>query len=319
MPHDAIDPIPVLCAIVTALQTLVTRRISVFDPAVITIARIEAGTTDNVIPEDGRLWGTLRTLSEHTRAVAHQGIHDVAEHVALAHGARAEVTVEKGFPVTVCDGRVAELAERTARALYGEDGWFTMKTPMMGAEDFSYVLQKTPGAMAFLGAAPEGGDYRTCCALHSNRMDSERRRHGPRHRHALRHGRGDAFGGSATLKVRAQPQGERWTGVEREVKLGCRAARETDRGIQWRSQGFVLGSRWRSWSRRSKPKLRVFHRPRTSVGCRWATPPASRPMPGFAALLSMTRRRTLPSAPISCVWPGPPPASGTRPTIPIAG
>jgi hippurate hydrolase len=170
MPHDAIDPIPVLCAIVTALQTLVTRRISVFDPAVITIAHIEAGTTDNVIPEDGRLWGTLRTLSEHTRAIAHEGIRSVAEHVALAHGARAEVLIEKGFPVTVCDGRVADLAERTARALYGEDGWVTMKNPMMGAEDFSYVLQKTPGAMAFLGAAPQGGDYRTCCALHSNRM-----------------------------------------------------------------------------------------------------------------------------------------------------
>ena len=94
----------------------------------------------------------------------------VAEHVALAHGARAEVVIEKGFPVTVCDGRVAELAERTAHALYGDDGWVTMKNPMMGAEDFSYVLQKTPGAMAFLGAAPQGGDYRTCCALHSNRM-----------------------------------------------------------------------------------------------------------------------------------------------------
>ena len=68
MPHDALDPIPVLCAIVTGLQTMVTRTIAVSDPAVVTIARMEAGTTDNIIPEDGRLWGTLRTLSEHTRA-----------------------------------------------------------------------------------------------------------------------------------------------------------------------------------------------------------------------------------------------------------
>ena len=170
MPQDARDPIPVLCEIVTALQTMVTRTIAVSDPAVITIARIEAGTTDNVIPEHGRAWGTLRTLSERTRAHAQAGIRRVAEHVAAAHGLTAEVEIDQGFPVTVCDGRVTDLAVRTARALYGDDGWVTMTHPMMGAEDFSYVLQKTPGAMAFLGAAPEGGDYRTCCALHSNRM-----------------------------------------------------------------------------------------------------------------------------------------------------
>lgn len=170
MPQDALDPVPILCEIVTALQAMVTRRISVFDPAVITIARIEAGTTDNVIPEDGRLWGTLRTLSERTRETAHTGIRRVAEHVAAAHGAEAQVEIDRGFPVTVCDSRVSDLAARTARALFGEQGWMSMPHPMMGAEDFSYVLQKAPGAMAFIGATPEGGDWRTCCALHSNRM-----------------------------------------------------------------------------------------------------------------------------------------------------
>jgi hippurate hydrolase len=170
MPQDALDPTPIACEIVTALQTMVTRRISVFDPAVITIARVEAGTTDNIIPECARLWGTLRTLSERTRATAYDGIRRVAENIAAAHGAIAEVDIEPGFPVTVCDGRVVDLAARTARALFGEHGWVTMPNPLMGAEDFSYILQKLPGAMAFLGAAPEGGDYRTCCALHSNRM-----------------------------------------------------------------------------------------------------------------------------------------------------
>ena len=170
MPQDALDPIPVLCEIVTALQAFVTRRVSVFEPAVITVAHITAGTTSNVIPEDGRLLGTIRTLSERTRATVHEGVRRLAEHIAAAHGARAEVEIEQGFPVTVCDGRITELAARTARALFGEEGWVTMTNPLMGAEDFSYVLQKAPGAMAFLGAAPEGGDYRTCCALHSNRM-----------------------------------------------------------------------------------------------------------------------------------------------------
>ncbi|HEY5288850.1 MAG TPA: M20 family metallopeptidase [Caulobacteraceae bacterium] len=170
MPHDAHDPIPVLCEIVTALQAMVTRRVPVFEPAVITIAHINAGTTSNVIPEDGRLLGTIRTFSERTRKEVHDGARRVAEHVAAAHGMRCEVEIEHGFPVTVCDGRVTDLAARTAAALFGEEAWISMPHPMMGDEDFSYVLQKVPGAMAFLGAAPHGGDYRTCCALHSNRM-----------------------------------------------------------------------------------------------------------------------------------------------------
>ncbi len=170
MPHDALDPIPVACEIVTALQSFITRRISVFNPAVLTIAKITSGTTHNVIPEEAELLGTLRTLSEHARLTAHEGIERVARNIAAAHGAEAEVEITTGFPVTVCDGRIVDLAERTAKALFGEDAWMSMANPLMGAEDFSYVLNKVPGAMAFLGAAPEGGDWRTCCALHSNRM-----------------------------------------------------------------------------------------------------------------------------------------------------
>ncbi len=170
MPQDALDPIPIACEVVTALQVAMTRQIGIVDPAVITIARIEAGTTDNIIPENARLWGTLRTLSERSRAKAHEMIHRVAKGVAAAHGAEADVEIETGFPVTVTDSRAVVLAERTARALFGEGGWRAMAQPMMGAEDFSYVLQKAPGVMAFLGAVPEGGDYHTCCALHSNRM-----------------------------------------------------------------------------------------------------------------------------------------------------
>ena len=171
MPHDAVDPIPVACEIVTALQTFITRRISVFDPAVITIAHIDAGTTTNIIPETALMRGTVRTLSEHSRAKAHEGIEQVAAGIAAAHGCTATTEIERGFPVTVCNGAAVELAERTAKALYGEDAWITMPNPMMGAEDFSYVLQKVPGMMAFIGGAPvDAPDFRSCCALHSNRM-----------------------------------------------------------------------------------------------------------------------------------------------------
>jgi hippurate hydrolase len=170
MPYDALDPVPIACEIVLALQTMVTRRTSVFDPAVITIPHIEAGSADNVIPETANLWGTLRTLSEPTRQLVHEAIEGVVHNIAAAHGAEAALEIRTGFPVTVCDGRVVDLVEAAAKTLFGDDGWMRMAHPIMGAEDFAYVLQKVPGAMAFLGAAPMGGDFRRCCGLHSNRM-----------------------------------------------------------------------------------------------------------------------------------------------------
>ncbi|MGL4541745.1 MAG: M20 metallopeptidase family protein [Polymorphobacter sp.] len=170
MPHDALDPIPVACAIVGAIQTYITRTISVFDPAVVTFGRIEAGSTDNVIPAEARMWGTLRTLSERTRAMMHDGLKAIVEHTALAYGATAEIEIETGFPVTVCDARAAALAQRTVEDMFGADGWATMPTPMMGAEDFAYVLQRAPGAMMFLGAAPVATGWHSCCGLHSNHM-----------------------------------------------------------------------------------------------------------------------------------------------------
>ncbi len=169
-PHDAVDPIPVACELVTALQAMITRRVPAFDPAVLTIAHIRAGSTNNVIPETAFVEGTIRTFSEKTRAIVREGMTRVTQHIAAAHMCEADLKIIPGFPVTICDSRAATLGRRMAKALYGEDAWFEMPSPMMGAEDFSYVLQKTPGAMMFLGASPEGGDWRTCCALHSNRM-----------------------------------------------------------------------------------------------------------------------------------------------------
>jgi len=170
MPHDALDPIPVACEIVTALQTFVTRRMPVFDPVVVTIARIEAGTTDNVIPETASLLGTIRTLSAENRAAVHAGLRTLAEGIAAAHGAVARVDIELGFPVTRCDGRAVALGRHVVEQLYGAATWRPLPAPVMGAEDFSYVLEKTPGAMFFLGASTEGSDWRSCCGLHSNRM-----------------------------------------------------------------------------------------------------------------------------------------------------
>jgi hippurate hydrolase len=170
MPHDALDPIPVACEIVSAIQTFVTRRMPVFDPVVVTIAQIQAGTTDNVIPETATMLGTIRTLSAENRAAVRTGLRTLAEGIAAAHGARATVEIESGFPVTRCDPRAVALGRRVVGELYGEQSWHTLPAPVMGAEDFSYVLEKTPGAMLFVGASAAGSDFRSCCGLHSNRM-----------------------------------------------------------------------------------------------------------------------------------------------------
>jgi hippurate hydrolase len=166
-PHDCLDPIPIACEIVQAFQTLVTRRVSVFDPAVLTIAKIEAGTTRNVIPETASLLGTVRTVSETTREQMLAGIRRVAEGVAAAHGADVTVELIRGYPVTVNDARFAGFVLDTARELLGADRTHEMRHPVMGSEDFSYVLQRVPGAMANLGTRPDTG---TAFPNHSNRM-----------------------------------------------------------------------------------------------------------------------------------------------------
>jgi amidohydrolase len=170
MPHDAVDPVPIACAIVLGIQALVTRQVSVFDPVVVTIGKIESGTTDNVIPETARMLGTIRTLSTRTRSSIQAALKQLCDGIAAAHGATAEVWIEEGFPVTNCDARAVALGRETAITLFGEDGWQTMESPVMGGEDFAYVLEKVPGAMFFLGASHKGSDWRQCCGLHSNHM-----------------------------------------------------------------------------------------------------------------------------------------------------
>jgi hippurate hydrolase len=170
MPHQALDPIPVACEIVTAIQTMITRRVDAFDPAVVTIAKIGAGTTDNVIPETAILTGTIRAVSERTREGVIEDLERLATLISAAHGATAEVEVWGGYPVTVNDDAAARFALDTAGALFGAKSAFELPTPVMGAEDWSYVLQQVPGSMAFLGTRPSGIAPADVAPNHSNRM-----------------------------------------------------------------------------------------------------------------------------------------------------
>jgi amidohydrolase len=170
-PHWATDPVPVACEIVLALQSMVTRTVDAFDPAVLTVAQLRAGTTNNVIPEQAHLVGTLRAVSERTRHAVWERIRTVADGIAAAHGCRADVAVIEGYPVTVNDAAFTEFAAGVTREVVGERRLVPMPAPVMGAEDFSYLLRKVPGAMFFLGVCPpEHDDPFSAPACHSNRM-----------------------------------------------------------------------------------------------------------------------------------------------------
>jgi amidohydrolase len=171
MPHLAVDPVPVACEIGLALHAMVTRRANVFDPIVLTCGKIVAGTASNVIPEVVEMLGTLRTTSEAARDNAHQGIRRVATNIAAAHLCEADVTIRRGYPVTVNDAGFVEFARGVATDLVGAENYIDLPAPFMGAEDFSYVLQRMPGCMMFLGVMPDGHDgHDHVASCHSNRM-----------------------------------------------------------------------------------------------------------------------------------------------------
>jgi hippurate hydrolase len=169
-PHRALDPIPIACEIVMALQLMVTRRIDAFDPSIITIGRISAGTTNNVIPECAEIEGTIRAVSERTRAKVHEGVRRVAEGIAAAHEGEVAVDVQLGYPVTKNSDTFTEFSMDVARDVVGADRVIRLPNPVMGAEDFSYVIDRVPGTMMFIGGTPPDRNAATAAPNHSNRV-----------------------------------------------------------------------------------------------------------------------------------------------------
>ncbi|MDH6134164.1 amidohydrolase [Kitasatospora sp. MAA4] len=155
-PHRAKDPIPAACEMVTALQTMVTRQFDVFDPVVITVGLLQAGTQRNVIPETARFEATVRSFSAEARSKVADTVVELVRAIAVAHGLRAEVEYVPGYPVTVTDGPETDFLADTVREVFGEERFRTMANPMTGAEDFSRVLDAVPGSFVWLGAAPKG-------------------------------------------------------------------------------------------------------------------------------------------------------------------
>ncbi|QDP19195.1 M20 metallopeptidase family protein [Sphingomonas xanthus] len=165
MPHEAIDPIPAASEIVLALQAEVARRNPVHDPIVLSITCINAGSAHNVLPDAVEMQGTLRALSAEGRERGRAAFDRVCTHVAAAHGCQAEISIVPGYPPTLNDPRAVALV----RTIAG-DAFRDLPSPSMGGEDFSYVLRKVPGAMAFLGVAAVGQESGHCAPLHNPAM-----------------------------------------------------------------------------------------------------------------------------------------------------
>jgi len=152
---------------VTALQAFVTRRFDVFDPVVITVGSIHAGTARNVIPDEATFSATARSYSPESRTRLREETLRLVQNIAHAHGLTVEAEYAEGYPVTVNDADEAAFATATAADVFGTDRAITSAHPMTGSEDFSFVLEQVPGAFVFLGACPPGTDPDAAPTNHS--------------------------------------------------------------------------------------------------------------------------------------------------------
>ncbi len=167
IPHRNADPIPAACEMVTALQTFVTRRFDVFDPVVITVGMIHAGTARNVIPDTATFEATVRSYSPAARSRLRQGTVRLVHSIAEAHGLSADAEYAEGYPVTANDAAEAAFATEAAADVFGAGRVAVPGQPLTGSEDFSFVLQQVPGAFVLLGACPPDLDPQTAPSNHS--------------------------------------------------------------------------------------------------------------------------------------------------------
>jgi len=170
MPHGCTDPIPAAASTVLGLHAMVGRTTPASEAAVVTVAHLEAGTTNNIIPASAFMEGTIRTLNEDVRSVLHTNIETVATHNAIAHQCSCETSIIPGYPVTINNDGEVERAASVAEKVFGENSFHVMQTAMMGAEDWSYVLNEVPGSMAFLGVCSPDLKPEEAAPNHSNFM-----------------------------------------------------------------------------------------------------------------------------------------------------
>ncbi len=156
-PHQTVDPLLVGAHIVTLAQSIVARNVDPLDSCVVSVTQFQAGTALNAIPQTAKLGGTTRSLTPAMRDLAEQRLRTIMDGVAAAHGATATLHYTRGYPVTINHAREAATAERVATSLVGRDHVDGKVSPIMGAEDFSYMLEARPGAFVFIGNGNSAG------------------------------------------------------------------------------------------------------------------------------------------------------------------
>jgi amidohydrolase len=155
-PHKCIDSVMVGVQLISALQQIVSRNVDPLDSAVISICEFHAGNARNVIPQTAELRGTVRTLMPEVRELIERRVHEVCAGIAQITGAKVELTYEHGYPVTVNHAAQTDTAIRIAQDVAG-DGHVHETPPLMGAEDFAYMLEARPGAFIFCGNGDSAG------------------------------------------------------------------------------------------------------------------------------------------------------------------
>lgn len=157
-PHSAKDPVTVAAEMVTALQVMVTRQFNMFDPVVLSVGVLHAGTKRNVIPESARIEATIRTFSEASRLKMMDAVPRLLKGIAAAHGVEVAVDYLQEYPLTITSEDETHTAEKVITELFGERRLARWATPLSGSEDFSRVLAEVPGTFVGLSAVAPGGD-----------------------------------------------------------------------------------------------------------------------------------------------------------------
>ncbi|MFF2316139.1 M20 family metallopeptidase [Arthrobacter sp. NPDC058097] len=157
-PHSAKDPVTAAAEMVTALQVMVTRQFNMFDPVVLSVGVLHAGTKRNVIPETARIEATIRTFSEENRQRMMETVPRLLKGIAAAHGLDVDVDYQQEYPLTITDQDETHTAEKVITELFGDSRLSRWATPLSGSEDFSRVLAEVPGTFVGLSAVPRDAD-----------------------------------------------------------------------------------------------------------------------------------------------------------------
>jgi hippurate hydrolase len=155
-PHKCIDSVLVGAQLVTALQSIVSRNIDPLESAVISMCEFHAGNTNNVIPQTAEIRGTVRTLTEVVRELVEKRVREIVAGVVQMTGARIDLEYERGYPVVVNHASQTEVATQVAKEIAGAANVHECP-PLMGAEDFAYMLEQRPGAFIFCGNGNSAG------------------------------------------------------------------------------------------------------------------------------------------------------------------